>query len=313
MVKVRNAVTGAPSALPEQEVDTAGYLPTPGPVDGMRVDRARDIPASRPVSTSPAPTASGSATCSSCSTGGRRTRWTSTSTTWNQARRPVGPARPGPRLRPAFDRYEALSVALRPGFLGPATVAAAHVDSLTAPAVLRGTPAEQTLVTHGLDRLREEYDHRTGLPPDTATELVRHCLSALLLRLSQVTGARPTEAEPHPLATAFRAAVEADFARTRSVTEYAHRLGCSRRTLATVVGQAAGHTPRVHRRTRRTGGEAAPGAHPHAGRPCGCARRIPGRRELRPLLPRPDGRDSRGLPRHPEPERRRGARTSTGV
>lgn len=82
---------------------------------------------------------------------------------------------------------------------------------------------------------------------DIGVALLRQILGTLLLRI-----ARLPSTEPDPLRkpggeiyAAFEAEVERSFALTRSVTEYAHRLGYSTRTLARACQSAMGRSAKT--------------------------------------------------------------------
>lgn len=83
--------------------------------------------------------------------------------------------------------------------------------------------------------------------PGTAvhhTELLRHLLGVVLLR---VAGLRPQGNRPGSGPEAFRrftAELEGSYARTRSVAEYASRLGYATKTLTRACQTATGRTPK---------------------------------------------------------------------
>ncbi|MEV6956633.1 AraC family transcriptional regulator [Streptomyces sp. NPDC051183] len=143
-------------------------------------------------------------------------------------------------------RYDATAVAVRKGFLPRATIDAARVYDWDRPPVLRPDKRELAGLQRALQALRYEYLDILTLPQDVRAKVLRHSVSVLLLRAAQVAS-RVTPSRPETDRTPFvrfRAAVERDYARTRSVSEYADRLGYSRRTLARSVRAATGQTPK---------------------------------------------------------------------
>ena len=84
----------------------------------------------------------------------------------------------------------------------------------------------------------EAYGEPGALRLEAQIELVRHLLAALMLRLAHLYGRGPGAREPSEAFRAFHAAVERDFAESRTVTDYAGSLGYSSRTLLPVSGQA---------------------------------------------------------------------------
>ncbi len=78
--------------------------------------------------------------------------------------------------------------------------------------------------------------------------MLRHSLSAFLLRLAHLAASSAEADRPGHQDTAFtlfRDAVERDFATNHSVSAYADALGYSRRTLVRAVRAATGLTPKA--------------------------------------------------------------------
>ncbi|MDN3352192.1 AraC family transcriptional regulator [Actinomadura sp. DC4] len=136
---------------------------------------------------------------------------------------------------------EGAVVLFQSGFLSPATVDAARVDH---PARQRPpTPgaAGQDTARRVLDLLEREYRGPAGLSLEAHTEVVRHLLAVLVLRLAGVRGDEgDAEGAGSEAFRRFQQAVERDFSRTHRVGDYARRLGYSVRTLTRATYAAAG-------------------------------------------------------------------------
>ncbi|MGW6059266.1 helix-turn-helix domain-containing protein [Streptomyces sp. NPDC055189] len=131
-------------------------------------------------------------------------------------------------------------VLFQPGFLPPATVAAAHMDPPYEQQPLVPSDEQARALRHALDHLAYEYDAMASLPLDSHVEVVRHLVSVLLLRLAAVRGAAPAQG---PVSEVFRRlhdAVERDHAVTRRVEDYAAALGYSPRTLSRATRAVTG-------------------------------------------------------------------------
>jgi AraC-like DNA-binding protein len=90
--------------------------------------------------------------------------------------------------------------------------------------------------------LLDEYRRTDGSA--RSCRMLQHLLAALLLRLEQL--ADPVPARPRgTVFELFEEALEQRFRETRSVAEYARRLGYSERTLARAAAEAAGATPKA--------------------------------------------------------------------
>ncbi|WHT16757.1 AraC family transcriptional regulator [Crossiella sp. CA-258035] len=96
-------------------------------------------------------------------------------------------------------------------------------------------------ITANLELLAADYA-RTDTGDYTAwTELLRHLLATLLLRIAQLP--RPSESERNgnnPTFAQFQRELERFFAQTRQVEDYADRLGCSSKTLTRACRSATG-------------------------------------------------------------------------
>ncbi|MFJ9198769.1 helix-turn-helix transcriptional regulator [Streptomyces flaveolus] len=162
--------------------------------------------------------------------------------------------RPGQVHRFSPDsEYRGTVLTMQPGFLPSATVEATGLYRYDLPPLLRPDQARLAALTASLDQLRREYEDATTLPLSLHTAVLRHTLTAFLLRLAHLAassaqearqGAGQADAPGDTTFTLFRNAVERDFATNHSVSAYADALGYSRRTLVRAVRAATGETPK---------------------------------------------------------------------
>ncbi|MGI5347655.1 AraC family transcriptional regulator [Streptomyces sp. CA-250714] len=143
-----------------------------------------------------------------------------------------------------LDDAEGTLILFQPAFPGPATAEAVGLDEASG-AVARHPYGEHArAVRIALDHLRFEFAAERHPPAQSAhTEVLRHLLAVLLLRLVKLTepdGEEADAATPSDTFRRFRAAVEQDFARTRRVADYARALGYSPRTLSRATRAAVG-------------------------------------------------------------------------
>lgn len=126
------------------------------------------------------------------------------------------------------------------GFLDAGTVAAARVDSPFEQPLLVPAGDEHERALRTLELLESECRTLDGLPLEPHIEVVRHLLSALVLRLAHMRRPAPDDEVGQETFRRFCAAVERDFARTRRVEDYARTLGYSVRTLTRATLAATG-------------------------------------------------------------------------
>ncbi|MEU7579871.1 helix-turn-helix transcriptional regulator [Streptomyces sp. NPDC041068] len=114
----------------------------------------------------------------------------------------------------------------------------AHWD--LAPAALRELTAFTDLLVAGHDQ------HEAG-PPEPAGDLLRHLLTALLLRISLLPEPEGELPPPGPgeLFTRFRAQLETSFASEHSVNAYASRLATTPKTLTRACLEATGRSAKA--------------------------------------------------------------------
>ncbi|SDN33411.1 AraC-type DNA-binding protein [Streptomyces sp. cf386] len=142
--------------------------------------------------------------------------------------------------------YRGTVLTMQPGFLPRATVEATGLYRYDLPPLLHPDAAQLTALRSSLAQLQGEYEDTTTLPLSLHTAVLRHSLTAFLLRLAHLA-ASSAEAARHQgdtTFTLFRDAVERGFATNHSVSAYADQLGYSRRTLVRAVRAATGETPK---------------------------------------------------------------------
>ncbi|WP_432193666.1 helix-turn-helix domain-containing protein [Streptomyces sp. bgisy027] len=144
------------------------------------------------------------------------------------------------------DDYRGTVLTMQPGFLPRATVEATGLYRYDLPPLLHPGRAQLPALRSALAQLQREYEDTTTLPLSLHTAVLRHSLTAFLLRLAHLA-ASSAEAARHQgdtTFTLFRDAVERGFATNHSVSAYADQLGYSRRTLVRAVRAATGETPK---------------------------------------------------------------------
>ncbi|WP_406259888.1 AraC family transcriptional regulator [Streptomyces nigra] len=141
--------------------------------------------------------------------------------------------------------YRGTVLTMQPGFLPRATVEATGLYRYDLPPLLRPDEPQLAALRAALVQLRREYEDSTTLPLSLHTAVLRHSLTALLLRLSHLAvSSAATPRQGDTTFTLFRDAVERGFATNHSVSAYADQLGYSRRTLVRAVRAATGQTPK---------------------------------------------------------------------
>ncbi|MEU9288694.1 AraC family transcriptional regulator [Streptomyces sp. NPDC048275] len=142
--------------------------------------------------------------------------------------------------------YRGTVLVMQPGFLPRATVEATGLYRYDLPPLLHPDAAQLAALEHSLAQLNREYVDTTTLPLSLHTSVLRHSLTAFLLRLAHlaVSSAEVAREQTDTTFTRFRDAVEKSFATNHSVSAYADALGYSRRTLVRAVRAATGETPK---------------------------------------------------------------------
>ncbi|MER7180023.1 AraC family transcriptional regulator [Streptomyces hyaluromycini] len=142
--------------------------------------------------------------------------------------------------------YRGSVLTMQPGFLPRATVEATGLYRYDLPPLLRPDAPQLAALRASLANLQREYEDTETLPLSLHTSVLRHSLTAFLLRLAHLaaSSAEAARRQADTTFTLFRDAVEKDFAANHSVNAYADALGYSRRTLVRAVRAATGETPK---------------------------------------------------------------------
>jgi len=142
--------------------------------------------------------------------------------------------------------YRGTVLTMQPGFLPRATVEATGLYRYDLPPLLHPDPAQLAALRAALAQLHREYEDTSTLPLSLHTSVLRHSLTAFLLRLAHLaaSSAEAAREQTDTAFTRFRDAVEKGFATNHSVSAYADALGYSRRTLVRAVRGATGETPK---------------------------------------------------------------------
>ncbi|MET7613493.1 AraC family transcriptional regulator [Streptomyces bauhiniae] len=143
-------------------------------------------------------------------------------------------------------RYRGTVLTMQPGFLPRSTVEATGLYRYDLPPLLHPDPAQRAALRDSLAQLGREYEDTATLPISLHTAVLRHSLTAFLLRLAHLaaSSAEATRSQADTTFTLFRDAVERGFHSNHSVNAYADALGYSRRTLVRAVRAATGQTPK---------------------------------------------------------------------
>ncbi|MDQ0994067.1 AraC family transcriptional regulator [Streptomyces sp. V3I7] len=155
--------------------------------------------------------------------------------------------RPGQvhRFSPTSE-YRGTVLTMQPGFLPRSTVEATGLYRYDQPPLLHPDPDQLDALRACLAQLQREYEDTATLPLSLHTAVLRHSLTATLLRLAHLaaSSAEAARQQGDTLFTLFRDAVEKGFPTNHSVSAYADTLGYSRRTLVRAVRAATGQTPK---------------------------------------------------------------------
>ncbi|MEU0222201.1 AraC family transcriptional regulator [Streptomyces sp. NPDC006265] len=143
--------------------------------------------------------------------------------------------------------YRGTVLTMQPGFLPRSTVEGTGLYRYDLPPLLRPDAAQLAGLQAALAQLLREYEDTATLPLRLHTAVLRHALTAFLLRLAHLaaSSAQALRQRSDSTFTLFRDAVERDFATNHSVSAYADALGYSRRTLVRAVRAATGETPKA--------------------------------------------------------------------
>ncbi|WP_460497212.1 helix-turn-helix domain-containing protein [Glycomyces tarimensis] len=149
--------------------------------------------------------------------------------------------RPGQVLQwGELEGAEGTVVRFESGFLDPDTAIAVCADDPHAPVLRVPGNDDHPILRVAASQLQWEYGASERLPQDVRSQVLRHLLAVLVLRVGSLPGQGAPAAEPGEVYVAFRDAVERDFARTRRLADYAAALAYSPRTLSRATLAAAG-------------------------------------------------------------------------
>ncbi|WP_411149927.1 helix-turn-helix domain-containing protein [Streptomyces sp. A30] len=142
--------------------------------------------------------------------------------------------------------YRGTVLTMQPGFLPRAVVEATGLYRYDLPPLLHPDEPRLAALRAALAQLQREYEDSSTLPLSLHTSVLRHSLTAFLLRLAHLaaSSAEAARRQSDTTFTLFRDAVEKGFATNHSVSAYADTLGYSRRTLVRAVRAATGETPK---------------------------------------------------------------------
>ncbi|WP_351225018.1 AraC family transcriptional regulator [Streptomyces sp. NPDC002133] len=156
--------------------------------------------------------------------------------------------RPGQVHGPsATDRYVGTALTMQPGFLPRAIVEATGLYRYDRPPLLHPDKGQLAALDASLEQLQREYLDTATLPLSLHTSVLRHSLTAFMLRVAHVSAQAEGDecrAQQDTTFSRFRSAVEQGFTTNHSVSAYATELGYSRRTLVRAVRAATGQTPK---------------------------------------------------------------------
>ncbi|PKV95444.1 AraC-like DNA-binding protein [Amycolatopsis echigonensis] len=135
-------------------------------------------------------------------------------------------------------------VLFAPAFL-PRLEPARALLSPFGPVVLRLPAHQRAGITRAIDDLATEYAHAVADTDEIAIEVLRHLLSALILRIARLP--QPDDLAPAANDTfmRFQHELERSFAATRNASDYATRLGYTLRTLNRACHTATGRTAKT--------------------------------------------------------------------
>ncbi|WP_424808708.1 helix-turn-helix domain-containing protein [Rhodococcus sp. 27YEA15] len=107
--------------------------------------------------------------------------------------------------------------------------------------------ADLETITAGMRHLVLEYGSTSASSLEIRAAILRHTLTAILLKLTDMGGQANTSTLGHSdVFERFHDAVEREFATVRSVSEYAERIGYSEKTVLRATRSAAGMTAKQY-------------------------------------------------------------------
>lgn len=132
-------------------------------------------------------------------------------------------------------------ILFQPDFLDHATAEAVALNHPHAPVLYTTTGEEREAFDLAERHLHHEFEHGRRTAPAGHVAVLRHLLAALVLRLALSADTVGSSAgEQSGVFLDFRDLLERNFATSRRVEDYAHRLGYSPRTLSRATLAVAG-------------------------------------------------------------------------
>ncbi|MET9760471.1 AraC family transcriptional regulator [Streptomyces sp. NPDC006372] len=150
------------------------------------------------------------------------------------------------RFDTSVETAQGAVVFFMPGFVAPGTVAAAYVGPFHPQGTLVPDAEERASLDATLSLLETTYDSVGALPVEAYIELIRHLVSALVLRLAHLHDDTRTTPVGNDVFRRYAAAVDRDLATTRRVDDYARALGYSVRTLTRACRAATGRSAKQY-------------------------------------------------------------------
>ncbi|MFI9238882.1 helix-turn-helix domain-containing protein [Streptomyces sp. NPDC053079] len=135
---------------------------------------------------------------------------------------------------------EGTVVLVQPGFLPPGTAVSEAADDPFRPVLWRPAGGDREAVFCAVRHLATDFRTGAHLPAGIHTDVLRHLLSVLVLRLAHGSAVASGAPVPGETFVRFRAAVERGFATHHRVADYATVLGYAPRTLSRATTAAAG-------------------------------------------------------------------------
>ncbi|MEU7136720.1 AraC family transcriptional regulator [Streptomyces sp. NPDC046261] len=135
---------------------------------------------------------------------------------------------------------EGTVVLVQPGFLPPGTAVSEAADDPFRPVLWRPAGGDREAVFCAVRHLATDFRTGAHLPAGIHTDVLRHLLSVLVLRLAHGSAEASGAPVPGEAFVRFRAAVERGFATHHRVADYAGALGYAPRTLARATIAATG-------------------------------------------------------------------------
>jgi AraC-like DNA-binding protein len=143
---------------------------------------------------------------------------------------------------------EAEVLLFTPEFVFPASAVGSRfgtpIDDVVPEDVMNLRPDALERVASVMSAIKQAYDKTDG--SELSAHVLQHLLYAMLLTIAGLgRGAHSDQGGPRRLFPKFRRAVDAKFAQTRSVRDYAKAIGCSEKSLRRACLAACGSSPKA--------------------------------------------------------------------